>query len=118
MPTVNRLGRREREQRRSHRCAHVVAALALRPVHSVGPTVQAGGHLEGLDELSGTHSTGALRHQASEPHLPAQVDLKTQPHNTSGRKHSHAYAQSSVRPDKFKVDQQTITGSFWVSEVL
>lgn len=68
------------EQGSNQWCTHVVAALALSPVHSVGPTVQAGRYLEGLDELSGTHSTGALRHQAGEPHLPAQVDLRTQPH--------------------------------------
>lgn len=56
---------------------HVVASLALRPVHRVRPAVQAGRHLERLDELGRPDATGALRHDPGEAHFSPQVDLKT-----------------------------------------
>ncbi len=37
--------------------------------------IQTGCHLEGFDELSCAHATGTLGNDASETHLPLQVDL-------------------------------------------
>lgn len=107
MTTVKGRGGRERDQGRSRRCTHVVAALALGPVHCVGPTVQAGSHLEGLDELGVAQSAGALRHQASEPHRPAQVDLRDT--HDRVRTPTLTYTLGSVSPVQFNTQQQTNT---------
>ncbi len=54
---------------------HHIFALVLRSVHGEGSPIQTGCHLEGFDELSCAHATGTLGNDASETHLPLQVDL-------------------------------------------
>lgn len=55
---------------------HIVLPLSVCSVHGVRLAVQAGGHLEGLDELGCSHATCTLRHNARKAHLPLQVELK------------------------------------------
>lgn len=58
-----------------HVSPHMVSSLPFCSVHRVGLAVQAGGHLEGLDELRRSHTTGTLRDDACEAHLSLHVDL-------------------------------------------
>lgn len=55
---------------------YTVLPLSVSSVHGVRLSVQAGGHLEGLDELGRSHATGTLRHDTCEAHLSLHVDLK------------------------------------------
>lgn len=57
-------------------CPYTVLPLSLSSVHGVCLAIQAGGHLEGLDELGCSYATGTLRHDTCEAHLPLHVDLK------------------------------------------
>lgn len=81
---------------------HVVASLALRPVHRVRPAVQAGRHLEGPDELGRPDATGALRHDPGEAHLSPQVDLKTP--GEGDHHHTHTHARCHVTRPTLNLD--------------
>lgn len=57
--------------------SHLVPPLPIHPVRCIRVSIKAARHLEGLDVLGCTHSTGALSDDACQTHLLLHINLES-----------------------------------------